>query len=327
MTSVGFNLTSASSASMLDTSSKALERVRQTASVRDAAAPAKTGAPTTPESNTAYWSIPTTFSASSLSLGSVQDANGRAAAVTDTAAVGLEQATEIVGRIQQKLVQAKAVGANKSAINAEIDTMKARLSEVIDDSAFNGENWLQVGAGQQPKVASLLASVSTGDQGELSINMIDFDTAQATLVSKEKADDGLLTRAYAGTSMSGVPYDYYLMDANSSVPNRSSAQEVRIDAGTSSDQIDGMISALNRVLIDMVGASAEVSAVRNQISGDDGFIEGLARAGDLGTESRVRSDLGDHDAKRMAVEAQSQLQESGLNITNASMAGWLKIYP
>lgn len=318
MTSVGFNLSSASALAMLDASRSALERTKQPAETAEAQAPAS--------DNGAYWSIPTTFNAASLPLGSVQDANGLAAAVTDTAAIGLEQATEIVGHIQQKLVQAKATGSNKPAINAEIDAMKAALTGVIQESSFNGENWLQVEAGQTPKMASLVTSVTSGARGELSINMIDFDTAQATLVSKETADDGLLTRAYAGTSMSGVPYDYYLMDANSSVPNRSSAREIRIDSDTSADELDGMISALNRVLIDMVGASAEVGAARSQISGDESFIEGLAQASDLGADSRVRSDLGEDDAKRMALEAQAQLQDSALNISNASMAGWLKIY-
>jgi flagellin len=322
MTSVGFNLTSANSVSMRDASQMALERARQATAVREADAVAQRSA----EASGAYWTIATTVSASSLSLASVRDANGLAAAVTDTAAIGLEQATEIVGRIQQKLVQAKAAGSNKPAINAEIDAMKVALTEVIGESSFNGENWLQVEAGQRPKIASLLASVTSGAGGELSINMIDVDTAQATLVSKETADDGLLTRAYAGTSMSGVPYDYYLMDANASVPNRSSAREIRIDASTGSDQLDGMISALNRVLIDMVGASAEVGAARSQIAGDEGFIEGLAQVSDLSADSRVRSDLGEEDVKRMAQEAQAQLQGSALNITNASMAGWLKLY-
>lgn len=321
MTSVGFSPSSSNVLAMLDVSRAALDAASE-AAVRKAVAPTQPSA----EANSAYWSIATTVSASSLSLGSVQDANGLAAAVTDTAAIGLEQATEIVGRIQQKLVQAKAPGANKPALNAEIDAMKVALTEVIDESAFNGENWLQVGAGERPKITSLLASVTSGARGELSINMIDVDTAQAVLVSKDTADDGLLTRAYAGTSMSGVPYDYYLMDANSSVPNRSSAREIRIDAETSSDQLDGMISALNRVLIDMVGASAEVGAARSQISGDDGFIEGLAQASDLGADSRLRSDFSEEETKRVARETQTQLQGAALNITNASMAGWLKIY-
>ncbi len=318
MTSVGFNLSSASALAMLDASRSALERTRQPAETSEAQAPAA--------DNSAYWSIPTTASASGLSMGSVQDANGRAAALSDTAAVGLEQATEIVARIQQKLVQAKAVGSNKPAINAEIDAMKGKLAEVVDESSFQGENWLKVEAGQRPKVASLLASVTSGETGGLSINMIDVDTAQATLVSKENADDGMLTRAYAGTSMSGVPYDYYLMDAQSSVSNGARSREIRITASTSNDDLDGMISALNRVLIDMVGASAEVGTARSQISGDSDFIEGLAAPSDLSADSRVRADLSEDDARRVAQETQTQLQGSALNIANASMAGWLKIY-
>ena len=318
MTSVGFNLSSASALAMLDASRSALDRTRQPSENREVEA-------TAPD-NSAYWSIPTTVSASSLSLGSVQDANGRAAAVTDTAAVGLEQATEIVARIQQKLVQAKAVGSNKPAINSEIDAMKVELSTVVDESSFNGENWLKVEAGQRPKVTSLLASVTSGERGGLSINMIDVDTAQATLVSKENAEDGILTRAYSGSSMSGGPYDYYLMDAQSAVSNSASSREIRINTSTTNDELDGMISTLNRVLIDMVGASAEVGTARNQVSSDLDFIEGLAGPSDLGADSRVRDDLGEEDAKRVAQEAQTQLKETTLNITNASMAGWLKMY-
>lgn len=316
MTSVGSNLTSALSVSMLETSRAAAERVRQTT---DATA-------TQTADHSAYWTIPTTFNASSLSLGSVQEANGLAAAVTDTAVAGLEAATEIVSRIQQKLIQAKALGSNRPAIDAEIGGMKEKLADIVADSGFNGENWLTVEAGQRPKVASLIASVTSDERGELSINMIDVDTAQATLVSKENADDGILTRSYAGSSLSGVPYDYYLMDVNAAVSTSARSREIRINSATSSDELDGMISALNRVLIDMVGASAEVGAARNQISGEGDFIEALARPSEVTNGSGVRADFSEADALRAAQETQAALQGSALNIANASMAGWLKIY-
>lgn len=316
MTSVGSNLTSALSVSMLEPSRAAAERVRQST---DATA-------TQSADHSAYWTIPTTFSASSLSLGSVQEANGLAAAVTDTAVAGLEAATEIVSRIQQKLIQAKALGSNRPAIDAEIGEMKAKLADIVADSGFNGENWLTVEAGQRPKVASLIASVTSDERGELSINMIDVDTAQATLVSKENADDGILTRSYAGSSLSGVPYDYYLMDVNAAVSTSARSREIRINSATSSDELDGMISALNRVLIDMVGASAEVGAARNQISGEGDFIEALARPSEVTNGSGVRADFSEADARRAAQETQAALQGSALNIANASMAGWLKIY-
>lgn len=316
MTSVGSNLTSALSVSMLEASRAATERVRQTTDATAIQA----------ADHSAYWTIPTTFNASSLSLGSVQEANGLAAAVTDTAVAGLEAATEIVSRIQQKLIQAKALGSNRPAIDAEIGGMKEKLADIVADSGFNGENWLTVEAGQRPKVASLIASVTSDERGELSINMIDVDTAQATLVSKENADDGILTRSYAGSSLSGVPYDYYLMDVNAAVSTSARSREIRINSATSSDELDGMISALNRVLIDMVGASAEVGAARNQISGEGDFIEALAGPSEVTNGSGVRADFSEADALRAAQETQAALQGSALNIANASMAGWLKIY-
>lgn len=316
MTSVGSNLTSALSVSMLEASRAATERVRQTTDATAIQA----------ADHSAYWTIPTTFNASSLSLGSVQEANGLAAAVTDTAVAGLEAATEIVSRIQQKLIQAKALGSNRPAIDAEIGGMKEKLADIVADSGFNGENWLTVEAGQRPKVASLIASVTSDERGELSINMIDVDTAQATLVSKENAGDGILTRSYAGSSLSGVPYDYYLMDVSAAVSTSARSREIRINSATSSDELDGMISALNRVLIDMVGASAEVGAARNQISGEGDFIEALARPRELTNGSGVRADFSEADARRAAEKTQAALQGAALNIANASMAGWLKIY-
>lgn len=276
--------------------------------------------------NAAYWSIATTINAGSLSLGNVQDANGRAAALVDMAAVGLEQATDIVALMQQKLVQAKAVGANKPAINADIEGMKAQLATLVGDSSFQGENWLEVDAGAQPRVSSLLASVRKGADGAVSINMVDFDTAQTTLISKENAADGILTRAYAGTTMGGVPYNYALMDAGSSTRNAPEVRQILVNSQTSNYELDGMISTLNRVMINMVGASAEVGAARSQMDIGLDSMAGLLEVNDTGLANRVDRDMSAGDALSAAEKVQQQLQSSALNISNASMAGWLKIY-
>jgi flagellin len=255
----------------------------------------------------------------------VQEANEVAAAVTDTAALGLEQATDIVARIQQKLVLAKAVGADREAINADIQDMKTDLGAVVSESSFNGDNWLAVEAGGRPRVASLLASVTTGEDGGLSINMVDFDTAKSTLISRQEAKDGMLTRAYAGTTLGGVPYNYYLMEAGAREPNEAGAREIRIGSSTSGDEIDGMISSLNRVLIDMVGASAEVSATRNQVTSGDVLVQGLRGATELGVSRLVDTELNEQSVRLTAETVQDQLQSSSLNIANVSMTSWLKL--
>lgn len=317
MTVASFNPSIASQASMASAAASALDR----ATPRAVAAPvAEVDA-----AASSYWSISTTMRPGSLSAGSVQEANEIAAAVSDTAALGLEQATDIVARVQQKLVLAKAVGADRNAINADISQMKVDLGAVVEDSTFNGDNWLMVEAGGRPKVASLLASVTTGDDGGLSINMVDFDTAKSTLVSRQEARDGVLTRAYAGTSLGGVPYNYYLMDAQSREPAEAGAREIRLDSGTTSDEIDGMISTLNRVLIDMVSASAEVSMTRSQVTGGGVLLQGLQGTSELGVSRLVDTELSEQRVRLTAEKVQDQLQSSGLNMANVSMTSWLKL--
>lgn len=315
MSSVWLNPSLANAASMA--SASALERVAKPS--------AKAPVAETPADASSYWSISTTMRPGSLSAGSVQEANEIAAAVTDTAALGLEQATDIVARIQQKLVLAKAVGADREAINADIQEMKTDLGAVVSESSFNGDNWLAVEAGGRPKVASLLASVTTGEDGGLSINMVDFDTAKSTLISRQEAKDGMLTRAYAGTTLGGVPYNYYLMEAGAREPNEAGAREIRIGSSTSGDEIDGMISSLNRVLIDMVGASAEVSATRNQVTSGDVLVQGLRGATELGVSRLVNTELNEQSVRLTAEKVQDQLQSSSLNMANVSMTSWLKL--
>lgn len=315
MSSVWLNPSLANAASMA--SASALERVAKPS--------AKAPVAETPADASSYWSISTTMRPGSLSAGSVQEANEIAAAVTDTAALGLEQATDIVARIQQKLVLAKAVGADREAINADIQEMKTDLGALVSESSFNGDNWLAVEAGGRPKVASLLASVTTGEDGGLSINMVDFDTAKSTLISRQEAKDGMLTRAYAGTTLGGVPYNYYLIEAGAREPNEVGAREIRIGSSTSGDEIDGMISSLNRVLIDMVGASAEVSATRNQVTSGDVLVQGLRGATELGVSRLVDTELNEQSVRLTAEKVQDQLQSSSLNMANVSMTSWLKL--
>lgn len=317
MSSVWLNPSLAQAAPMAGASVSALERGATPAAAKPADETALT--------NSSYWSISTTMRPGSLSMGSVQEANEIAAAVTDTAALGLEQATEIVARIQQKLVLAKAVGTDRDAINADITQMKADLTALADDSSFNGDNWLAVEAGGRPKVASLLASVTTGEDGSLSINMVDFDTAKSTLVSRQEAKDGLLTRAYAGTTLGGTPYNYYLMDAGAREPNEAGAREILIDNRTSGDELDGMISSLNRVLIDMVGATAEVSSTRSQVTGGGMLVQGLQAATELGVSRLVDTELNEQSVRLTAGKVQNQLQSSALNIANVSMTSWLRL--
>jgi flagellin len=83
----------------------------------------------------------------------------------------------------------------------------------------------------------------------VSVNVIDFDTAKSTLISGQDAQDGLLTQSYSGTTKSGVAYEYHLLDANSAVPVAATSHEISVSDATTSAEFDGMISAMNSMMI------------------------------------------------------------------------------
>ena len=318
MTSVSFNSTAASALSLLTGSSRALEatqtRVASGKRVEEAS------------DNAAYWSIATTMSADSMSLSSAEDATGLSAAITDTAAIGMEAATSIVAEIQSKLILAQAVGTNRSAVNAEITQLKAQLGTIAQSSSFNGQNWLNLDAGQQPKVQSMVASVTSNGDGDVSVNVIDFDTAKSTLVSGQDAQDGLLTQSYSGTTKSGVVYDYHLLGANSAVPVAATSKEIAVSDTTTSDEFDGMISAMNAMMTNMIDASANLGATRNRIASSTEFLQDLQDITEIGIGRLVDADMEEEAAKLSAQKVQQQLQTIGLNIANNSMSASLKLF-
>mgnify|MGYP000879932283 FL=1 len=318
MTSVSFNPTSASALSLLSGSSRALEATQtRVASGRRVEAAAD---------NAAYWSIATTMSADSMSLSSAEDATGLSAALADTAALGMEAATSIVADIQSKLILAQAVGSNRSAVNAEITQLKEQLGTIARSSGFNGQNWLSLDAGQQPKIQSMVASVSSNGNGDVSVNVIDFDTAKSALVSGQDAQDGLLTQSYSGMTKSGVAYAYHLLNAPSAVPVSATSKEIAVSDTTTSAEFDGMIAAMNTMMTNMIDASASLGATRSRISSSTEFLQDLQDITQVGIGRLVDADMEEEAAKLSAQKVQQQLQSIGLNIANNSMGASLKLF-
>jgi flagellin len=318
MYSSPLNSTASTALSLLGGTSKALgETTTRVASGRDVNRAAD---------NAAYWSIATTMKSSNLSLSSAEDAQAFSAAIADTAAVGMAAATDIMSEIQSKLILAKSPGVDRDAVNSEISQLKEQLTTVIDSSSFNGQNWLKTAAGERPKVESMVGSVTSDGNGDVALNVIDFDKAGSTLVAKGDATDGLLTRAYSGTSQSGAAYDYYLLDSGSAVPNAAGAREIGLSEDTTSDEIDGMISAVNSMMASMIDGGAEIGATSSRISSNVDFLQSLQDITQIGIGRMVDADMEEQAARLSSQGVQQQLQTIGLNITNASMAKTMMLF-
>jgi flagellin len=318
MYGTSINSTAASALSLLGGTSRALtDTTTRVASGKDVQQAAD---------NAAYWSIATTMKSSNLSLSSAEDAQAFSAAITDTAAVGMEAATDIMSEIQSKLILAKSPGVDKDIINSEISQLKEQLGSIVDSSSFNGQNWLKTEASKAPKVQSMVGSVTSNADGDVAINVIDFDTAKSNLVSEGDAADGLLTRSYSGISKSGSAYDYYLLDAGSAVPNGGGAQEIGLSSSTTNEEIDGMLSAVNSMMKGMTNAGADLGSTSSRIGSNTDFLKDLQAVTDMGIGRLLDTDMEEQAVRLSSQAVQQQLQTIGLNITNANMANSLKLF-
>ncbi|CAN7589371.1 flagellin [Neorhizobium sp. LjRoot104] len=304
MSSISYNASAASALLLLTGSAKALERnTVKVATGREV---------NTASDNAAYWSIATSMRSTGLSLSAVQDASGLAAATTDTAALGMEAATSLVSEIKSKLILARSPGIDRDAINAEITQLKEQLGTVSESASFNGENWLS--SAGTPGVKSLLASASTNPDGTTALNTIDFDTASTTLTSSGDAANGLLTRAYSGTTGNGAAYEYYLLDTGSQ--SSATASEIKISNSTTEDELDGMISATESMLSSLTSAGAKLGSTSSRISANTEFLSKLQDTIDRGVGRLVDANMEETAVKLAATKVQQQLQTIGLSIVN-----------
>ncbi|MGE6741620.1 flagellin [Allorhizobium pseudoryzae] len=318
MSTTSVNSTAASALALLGGTTRALsENTTRVASGREVQSASD---------NAAYWSIATTMKSSNLSLSSAEDAQAFSAAIADTAALGMAEAGDIMSEIQSKLILAKTPGIDKDALNSEISQLKEQLGTVIDSSSFNGQNWLKTSATKNPKMESMVGSVTSNARGDVSVNVINFDRATSNLVAEGDASDGLLTRSYSGITRSGAAYDYYLLDAGSTTPAGGSAREIGLSSSTTDDEIDGMISAMNSMMKGMTDGAATIGATSKRIDSNADFLATLQDVTEIGIGSMVDANLEEEAARRASLVVQQQLQTVGLNITNASMAGGLKIF-
>ncbi|HBF30713.1 flagellin [Rhizobium sp.] len=276
--------------------------------------------------NAAYWSIATTMKSDNLSLSSAEDATGLSAAVADTAALGVQQATSLVSDIQSQLIMSKAVGANKDAINTQITQLKQQLSTVADSSSFNGQNWLKLGASESPSVKQMVSSVGSDSNGNLAVNVVNFDTAKSALVSQNNANDGILTRAYTAISIDGTANDYYLLDAKSQTPASSTAKEIAVSNNTSNSDIDGMISATKIMIYGLTNAGSAIGATQSRISASTDFIKDLQDVNTISTGRLTDANMEEEATKLSSQKAQAQLQTIGLNIANTQQRSITQLF-
>ncbi|ACM35530.1 MULTISPECIES: flagellin [Rhizobium/Agrobacterium group] len=277
--------------------------------------------------NAAYWSIATTMRSDNKALGAVEDAIGLGAAKTDTAYTGMESAISVVSDIKAKLVAAREPGVDKEKINKELAELKNQLSSVAKSASFNGQNWLYDNSDSTGTTQEMVGSFVRGNDGNVSIKTISFDTTNSILINDEAGDGGLLTKGTVATYAYGTTTttaSYYLI--SSVAGNTSSASEVTLTSTTTDDEIDGMVASVDKMLTSMTDAASTIGATTSRLKLQDSFIKDLSDTIDTGVGRLVDADMNEESTKLKALQTQQQLGIQSLSIANSSSENVMSLF-
>ncbi|MDQ0456994.1 flagellin N-terminal helical domain-containing protein [Rhizobium paknamense] len=276
--------------------------------------------------NAAYWSIATTMRSDNKALGAVQDAIGLGAAKTDTAYTGLESAIDVVSDIKAKLVAAREPGVDKEKINKELTELKNQLTSISKSASFNGENWLYDDSNTSGTTQEMVGSFVRGADGNVSVKTITFDTSDSMLINDADASGGLLTAGTSATYTSGTTTTtgtYYLI---SSAAGSGTGTEVTLSSTTTDNDIDGMVSAVDKMLTSMTDAAATIGATTSRLKMQDAFVADLSDTIDTGVGRLVDADMNEESTKLKALQTQQQLGIQSLSIANSNSSSILSLF-
>ena len=283
----------------------------------------------TASDNAAYWSIATTMRSDNKALSTVGDALGLAAAKTDTAYTGLNSSISVVDEIKSKLVAAREPGVDKTKVNSEITELKSQLTSISKSASFSGENWLYNTTGTAG-TKEMVGSFTRDATGNVAINTLKFNAANSVLVDTNSAGGGQLTKAITvsnqpiANSTGTTTATYFLIDAKSTTS--AAGSEIKLTTGTSDQQIEGMISAVDTMLTSMTSVASTLGATTSRIQLQNNFVADLQDVIGKGVGRLVDADMNQESTKLKALQTQQQLGIQALSIANSDSQSVLSLF-
>ena len=102
--------------------------------------------------------------------------------------------------------------------------------------------------------------------------------------------------------------------------------QIALTSATTSAQLDGMISAVDKMLIDLTDAAATIGATNTRISMQDDFVADLMDVIDKGIGRLVDADMNEESTRLKALQTQQQLGIQALSIANSNADSVLQLF-
>lgn len=280
--------------------------------------------------NAAYWSIAATMKSDDKALSAVQDAMNLGAATADTAYAGLNASIDVVDEIKSKLIAAREPGVDKEKVNKEIDQLKQQLVSITDAASFNGVNWLKINDGSDT-TAKVAASFYRDLDRSVFMDMIEFDLVASNGTITSLVDNrststnggaGIFTNTRFAID-SGASENYVLVVNQS---NSTSGVEIALTRGTTSDQLDDMITVVEDMLQMMADAGANIGSVQSRVALQLDYTSKLRDWMKGGIGTLIDADMDEEATRLKALTTQQQLAIQALSIANTQPQNILSLF-
>ncbi|HUO54489.1 MAG TPA: flagellin [Rhodoblastus sp.] len=261
--------------------------------------------------NTSYWSISQTMSSDNGALGAVSSALKESSSMLSTFTSALEQSISVVNNIKNDLVAAQNPGANLTQIQTDIAAQQASLTQIVNATTFNGQNWLQGDSGAS---TGSLANGGTqtlvgGYTNAGGVTTISVNTTKTTLIdSAGAAGTGILSTNGANYTTGSV----LTLDVSG--------------AGLTDTDFANMLKDVNAALGSMETAGAALGSATNQVSTQQTYISSMQSSLSNGVASLVDADMNQVSTRLQALQTQQQLGVQSLSIANQSSQMILKLF-
>ncbi len=234
----------------------------------------------TAKDNSAIWSISKVMEADAASFEAVEDSLALGASTVGVAVAAVEQITDILNDIREKVVQATGENVDNDAISAEITQLTSQINQIIDAAQFNGANLLKS-------------------------DTVDGTNSDLTVLSSVNRQAG-----GSGITVSNITVG--AQDFTSSLDLSG------IDVTSSSLAEQSLTTVVEELLDTLTESGAELGAAASRIDGQMEFISKVKDATKEGIGALVDTDMEEASARLKALQTQQQLGVQALSIANSS---------
>ena len=231
----------------------------------------------TAKDNSAIWSISKVMEADAASFEAVEDSLSLGAATVGVALAAVEQITDILEDVREKVIQATGENVDHDAISDEITQLTDQIGQIIDAAQFNGANLLDA-------------------------DTVDGSNSDLTVLSS-------VNRAAGG---SGVTVSNITVAAQ----DFTSALDLSNIDVSSSSAAEASLANIETHLETLTTSGAELGAAAARIDGQMDFISKVKDASKEGIGALVDTDMEEASARLKALQTQQQLGVQALSIAN-----------